>query len=503
MGDAESRWLAGRPPFKGGSEYLTLEQVKRLEYVVPENFDPVAEELVKNILVLDPAARPTTTAIKSHAFLAETVWEELWTCDAPPLESGPVKGPPPPESPMEFDSDDDDVGEAWDRFAGGEEADREEEGGPRDVGGYLAKMGYFGVAPARQPQDEEATPRAVHPGYNFENYRFGDVSTVPIPTTESDGLPLVAGPQHAEPAPVEPRSRSSIPPSLPPILSPGLAGPDNEIAVEDEDMVPELQPTEQRTRTDPLRASHSSTLSGAGTTSSSEGSPIGSSPGTARTGSGERMPIAGGDVEGLRIALAVMGLGGDQERLSSALAPGEKPVFMSSILSRPRSRLGTLLASKRRVLMLTDTPRLLCVKEERDRVVVKAALLFSGSATTTKTTVAASTPTKTSLVTHVRGRSIGRWKQQPSTGSTVSAAGSSVGHGSETTVEQEPATSETIQSVETKGEKSFVVQTMSKAYTYVAENSEEAVRWVQQIKAVQQIKRRQSSQLSTRPTVAP
>lgn len=217
---------------------------------------------------------------------------------------------------MEFESDDDDT---WDRLAGGNDAD--EEGGPRDVGGYLAKMGYFG-APAHRPQpgqDDEATPRAVHPGYNFENYRFGDVSTVPIPMTEEEpvnGLPLVAGPLHAEPAPVKLPSRPSIPPSLPPILSPDMANLDNEIAVEDEDMVPELQPTEQRTRTDPLRASHSSTISGAGTTSSSEGSPLGgSAAGTARGGSGERMPIAGGDVEGLRIALAMVGLGNDQERL--------------------------------------------------------------------------------------------------------------------------------------------------------------------------------------------
>lgn len=43
--------LAGRPPFRGGSEYLTLEQVKRLEYEVPEHFDSVAEKLVKRILV--------------------------------------------------------------------------------------------------------------------------------------------------------------------------------------------------------------------------------------------------------------------------------------------------------------------------------------------------------------------------------------------------------------------------------------------------------------------
>lgn len=43
--------LAGRPPFKGGSEYLTLEQVKRLEYVIPEGFDSSAAELVGQILV--------------------------------------------------------------------------------------------------------------------------------------------------------------------------------------------------------------------------------------------------------------------------------------------------------------------------------------------------------------------------------------------------------------------------------------------------------------------
>ena len=43
--------LAGRPPFKGGSEYLTLEQVKRLEYVIPEEFDSSAAELVGQILV--------------------------------------------------------------------------------------------------------------------------------------------------------------------------------------------------------------------------------------------------------------------------------------------------------------------------------------------------------------------------------------------------------------------------------------------------------------------
>ncbi|KAH7335911.1 kinase-like domain-containing protein [Rhizoctonia solani] len=467
--------LAGRPPFKGGSEYLTLEQVKRLEYEVPEHFDPIAGELVKSILVLDPTARPTTAAIRAHPFLGDIVWEDLWTCAAPPMESGPCKGPPPPESPLHLESDDDDADEAWNRFADGDD-----EGGPKDVGSYMARMGYFGPSSRPQPSmSSEATPRATHPGYNFQDYKFGEVSTVPIPTTEGSSLLL-----QAEPGP---HSRSSIPPSLPPILSPGITNLDNEIAVEDEDYVPELPPVDQRMRTDPLRASHSSTISGVGTASSSEGSPLGSTVGAGRAGSGERMPIAGGDVEGLRTALAVMGLGGGSERLSSALAAGEKALFMNSIISRPRHRLTAVLPNKRRILILTDTPRLLCIKEERDKVVVKFALSFSGR----------STPPPP---VNPRGRSIARWKQQSS---ASSASSQGVELGAEADGEQDDPTVEMIQSVEAKGEKSFIIQTLSKVYTFVAENSEEAQRWVQQIKAVQQAKRRRSSRLSTRPTVVP
>ncbi|KAJ1305831.1 hypothetical protein OPQ81_010557 [Rhizoctonia solani] len=447
--------LAGRPPFKGGSEYLTLEQVKRLEYQVPQHFDSVAEDLMKSILVLDPATRPTTAAIRTHPFLAEVVWEDLWTCPAPPMESGPCK----------------DVGEAWNRFAD----EDDEEGGPRDVGSYMARMGYFGP---QQIASSEPTPRATQPNYNFHDYKFGEVSTVPIPTTEDSSLLLQAGPA--------PHSRSSVPPSLPPILSPGLANLDNEVAVED-DYVPELPPVDQRIRTDPLRASHSSTLSGVGTASSSEGSPLGSTAGTGRAGSVERMPIAGGEVEGLRTALAVMGLGGGSERLSSALAPGEKVLFMSSIVSRPRHRLTAVLPNKRRILILTDTSRLLCIKEERDRVVVKFTLLFSGRPTHQPTA-------------NPRGRSIARWMQQPS---TSSASTQNVEPGAEADGEQGNPADEVIQTVEMKGEKSFTVQTLSKVYTFVADNAEEAQRWVQQIKAVQQAKRRRSSRLSTRPTVVP
>ncbi|KAG9103755.1 pkb-activating kinase-like protein, partial [Ceratobasidium sp. 392] len=504
--------LAGRPPFKGGSEYLTLEQVKRLEYVIPERFDETAGELVKSILVLDPAVRPTIPAIRAHPFLAETVWDEIWTCDAPPMESGPVLGPPPPDS-----DDEEDVGEAWDQLVGGDDDDEEEEGGPMYFGPrhqtgepgnvYQAGMAFRGVRMYGMGAGGEGlAPQEVQqPSYNFGGYKFGDVeagetSTVPIPSTEDVPPPAqerditeqpaqernIPEQPAAAPGPIGLPSRLSLPPTLPVILSPGLADEANEIAVEDDDMVPELQSTnaltDQRTRTDPLRASHSSTISGVGTTSSSEGSPLGSTIG-ARAGSGERMPIVGGDVEGLRTALAVMGLGGDAERLSSALAPGEKPVFMSSILSRPRHRLTAVLPSKRRILVLTDTPRLLCVKEQRDRVVVKSELSFLGPAARPPSVKSASsTATPTTSTTTGRGRSLARWKST----SSAPGGGGSVGSSSGTAVaaavegnghEVEPISLETVQSVETKGEKSFVIQTLSKAYTYVADNADEAARW--------------------------
>ncbi|KAG8769513.1 pkb-activating kinase-like protein [Ceratobasidium sp. 428] len=537
--------LAGRPPFKGGSEYLTLEQVKRLEYTIPDGFDEVAAELVRSILVLNPASRPSIPSIRTHPFLAETVWDEIWTCDAPPMESGPVMGPPPPDS-----DEDEDVGEAWDRMVGAdddEDDDEEEEGGPMYFGprhqggdgGYQAGMAFRGVRMygmgvgagadgAGDSTDDGVTPQAVQrPSYNFGEYKFGDAgagetSTVPIPTTEDVPAPtqerditeqpvVVVGPMRTEPGPIGLPTRLSLPPTLPVILSPGLTDTDNEIAVEDDDMVPELQSTnaltDQRARTDPLRASHSSTISGVGTTSSSEGSPLGSTVG-ARAGSGEGMPIVGGDVEGLRTALAVMGLGSDAERLSSALAPGERPVFMSSILSRPRHRLTAVLPSKRRILVLTNTPRLLCMKEQRDRVVVKSELAFLGPATRPASVKSASSTGTPTTITG-RGRSLARWKSTSSApgGGSAGSVGSSSGAavaavvsaGERTGPEVEPIALETVQSVETKGEKSFIIQTLSKAYTYVADNPEEATRWVQQIKEAQNRKPRRASMLSSRP----
>jgi 3-phosphoinositide dependent protein kinase-1 len=43
--------IAGRPPFRGATEYLTFQKVLACEYEFPEGFDPAAKSLIERILV--------------------------------------------------------------------------------------------------------------------------------------------------------------------------------------------------------------------------------------------------------------------------------------------------------------------------------------------------------------------------------------------------------------------------------------------------------------------
>ena len=49
--------LAGNPPFKAGSEYLTFEKILALDYQMPDHFSEAARSIVKLLLVTDPSAR--------------------------------------------------------------------------------------------------------------------------------------------------------------------------------------------------------------------------------------------------------------------------------------------------------------------------------------------------------------------------------------------------------------------------------------------------------------
>lgn len=78
--------LAGRPPFKGGSEYLTFQKIVNLEYDFPPGFPPAARDLVERCLVLDPARRLTVEHIKNHEFFdGQPFGKGLWRSKAPRL----------------------------------------------------------------------------------------------------------------------------------------------------------------------------------------------------------------------------------------------------------------------------------------------------------------------------------------------------------------------------------------------------------------------------------
>ena len=78
--------LAGRPPFKAGSEYLTFQKIVNLEYEFPPGFPPAARDLVERCLVLDPARRLAIEHIKNHEFFAgQQFGRALWRAKAPRL----------------------------------------------------------------------------------------------------------------------------------------------------------------------------------------------------------------------------------------------------------------------------------------------------------------------------------------------------------------------------------------------------------------------------------
>ena len=78
--------LAGRPPFKAATEYLTFQKIVSLEYEFPIGFPPAARDLVERCLVLDPARRLTVEHIKNHEFFDGQVFgKQLWNTKAPRL----------------------------------------------------------------------------------------------------------------------------------------------------------------------------------------------------------------------------------------------------------------------------------------------------------------------------------------------------------------------------------------------------------------------------------
>lgn len=77
-----------------------FQKIIAVDYTFPPSFDPIAEDLVRKLLVLDPLSRlgggsgkeDGIEAIKSHPFFEGITFDTIWKIDVPELSSG-IVGP--------------------------------------------------------------------------------------------------------------------------------------------------------------------------------------------------------------------------------------------------------------------------------------------------------------------------------------------------------------------------------------------------------------------------
>lgn len=85
--------LCGRPPFKGASEYQTFQKIMKRDFEYPPGLSSEAVSLLDSILVLDADQRIKYKDIKTHAFFGDFDWASTWKSKAPELKVGLYQRP--------------------------------------------------------------------------------------------------------------------------------------------------------------------------------------------------------------------------------------------------------------------------------------------------------------------------------------------------------------------------------------------------------------------------
>lgn len=98
--------LAGRPPFRGSSDFLTFQKILNRELIFPQNFPEKAKDLVEKLLQSDPEKRigmavettqngvPVVTykEIRDHPFFSWIQdWSQLSSQSPPPIQAPSLK----------------------------------------------------------------------------------------------------------------------------------------------------------------------------------------------------------------------------------------------------------------------------------------------------------------------------------------------------------------------------------------------------------------------------
>lgn len=88
--------LSGKPPFKGVSEYQTFQKIMKGEFEYPSGLDQQAKDLIDGILTLNTDDRFQAKEIRQHAFFSTIDWSQVWHTPAPRLEAGIYSRPTAP-----------------------------------------------------------------------------------------------------------------------------------------------------------------------------------------------------------------------------------------------------------------------------------------------------------------------------------------------------------------------------------------------------------------------
>ena len=87
--------LTGKYPFRGRSEMLTFERIKKCDLYIPDNMPEDAASLIRGLLRVNPCERLGANrdfaALKAHPFFKGIVFDKLWEQTPPEMKPFPYK----------------------------------------------------------------------------------------------------------------------------------------------------------------------------------------------------------------------------------------------------------------------------------------------------------------------------------------------------------------------------------------------------------------------------
>lgn len=331
--------LCGRPPFKGASEYQTFQKIMKGNFDFQSGFSEVAIDLITKLLELNPDDRPLGNEIRAHAFFEGIDWSTIWTIDAPELEAGLYKRPPvaPRSNPQSIEGDASLDGSMDSQDDGIATASEVEE---------TSRSGH-GSLQSGEAQDTQTTERDVT-GDNDADDDDSSLSDSPVQTQLFRKRGFSAGASAAERMLAQVSNTTRRGSNLINKVTAGLASFD--------------------------RNDSSSTLS-KGQRSSVIGSVKPTHPSRSSSQMSNRDYDAYNAIVNQQAADASKFNASLATSWAALLLPNESLLYACPIVHKTS---GPILRStnKKRQLLLTDFPRLLCVKETNDQLKVKSEVIL-------------------------------------------------------------------------------------------------------------------------------